>query len=1057
MRVLGQMRRIVGKTILVAIVMAAPLLYAAPVHAGGAGNCGGSVLGLAGTETCGAYKNDASDVTNPNDLHGFTVSTGGDLVFRNGVGLSGLEHMRLTATGSLGLGTGTPKVSVDFGSNTDALLLQTGTTGQRPATPSAGMVRYNSTLPAVEAYVSNTWAPVSLSACDNVAAYPSFANQTGLTISTLTSSNIALITGLDSGCNVTVGVSGTGGSPEYRVCSDAACSSVVQTWGSANTSFDMQGKYLQLRATSSASVATSYTITAAIGPLSATWIISTGISGCSPAGTVCADGTIYAGLSGASTPMYTTRCDLGQSWSGAACTGSRLTYAWNNGNNSGQTTTSQTGTTDGKTNTANLVTIDSDSLTSGVQQHKAAQACKDLTDSGYSDWYLPASSEVSTLYTNKTAIGNFDTSGNLYWTSSESSNSSAIYAVFNSSSLSTTYKYLASYVRCVRTDGSSTSGSSTNTSGVPLGTLASNTSPYKPGDTTTGLYSDTAGTVEIATGGTERLRITATGSLGLGATAPKASVDFSAKTDAVVLPTGTTGQRPTAAAGMVRYNSTTPAVEVYVSNAWTALGGGSSTLGTSAGAASPYKTGEVGTGLFSDTASTVQIATGATERLRVTATGSLGLGTTTPKASVDFSAKTDGLILQTASAAANASCTGYTGAMRYNANVNFIEYCNGTNWGAFSGVSTNTAAAFSFTNQTDVNLNATISSNAVALSGFTGVIGAVCGTGCTAIARNGIWGGPTALFSNGDTIAIRQTSSSSPSTATTATVMVGNTTSSTWSVTTSTNSPNAFSFTDVTDQNTLTTITSNTATLTGTFSGLTGTCGTGCTGVSRNGGAFAASATGFGTGDTIAIRQITSASGATATTASVTVGGTTSGTWTATTATDPCAPAAPTPGAVCTDGTIYAGISPDTNVKMYTTPCDYGQSGTQGACTGTRGTQKWSAGYQVSTGYTSQSTGKANSAALNGLSNADSPYSAANYCETLSAYTYTDWYLPAAGELNVMYGNMAAIGGFSTSGNRYWSSSEYSSSNPWYQGFDSGYRGADYNKSNAFLVRCVRR
>jgi len=444
------------------------------------------------------------------------------------------------------------------------------------------------------------------------------------------------------------------------------------------------------------------------------------------------------------------------------------------------------------------------------------------------------------------------------------------------------------------------------------------------------------------------------------------------------------------------------------------------------------------------------------EHMRLTATGSLGLGTTTPKASVDFSAKTDGLILQTASAAANASCTGYTGTMRYNVNLNFIEYCNGTNWGAFSGVSTNTAAAFSFTNQTDVNLNATISSNAVALSGFTGVLGAVCGTGCTAIARNGIWGGPTALFSSGDTIAIRQTSSSSPSTATTATVMVGSTTSSTWSVTTSTNAPNAFSFTDVTNQNTLTTLTSNTATLTGTFSGLTGTCGTGCTGVSRNGGAFAASATGFGTGDTIAIRQVTSASGATATTASVTVGATTSGTWTATTATDPCSPAAPTPGAACTDGTIYAGLSPDTNVKMYTTPCDYGQSGTQGACTGTRATLIWSAGTAVATGYTSQVTGRANTTALAALSNADSPYSAAQYCENLSAHTYTDWYLPALGELTVLYTNRAAIGGFSSAGYDYWSSSEINSNTTRAIVFTSGTL-ANESKSTAVPTRCVRR
>ena len=125
--------------------------------AGGTGNCGGTAPGAVGTETCGSLQWNQSDPTYPNDVFGYSVGTDGALKFRGGLGASGAELMRLTGTGSLGLGTTTPKVSVDFGSKTDALLLQSGTTGQRPtATP--GMIRYNSTTPAVEAYVSNAWS-----------------------------------------------------------------------------------------------------------------------------------------------------------------------------------------------------------------------------------------------------------------------------------------------------------------------------------------------------------------------------------------------------------------------------------------------------------------------------------------------------------------------------------------------------------------------------------------------------------------------------------------------------------------------------------------------------------------------------------------------------------------------------------------------------------------------------------------------------------------------------------------------------------------------------------
>lgn len=102
---------------------------------------------------------------------------------------------------------------------------------------------------------------------------------------------------------------------------------------------------------------------------------------------------------------------------------------------------------------------------------------------------------------------------------------------------------------------------------------------------------------------------------------------------------------------------------------------------------------------------------------------------------------------------------------------------------------TGTPAAITFTNQTGVYTAAPISSNAVTLSGFTGTVTAQCNTGCTAIAHNGTWEGTTVTdFAPNDTIAIKQTSSSSANTATTASVTVGSTTSATWSVTTGTDS-----------------------------------------------------------------------------------------------------------------------------------------------------------------------------------------------------------------------------------------------------------------------------
>ena len=60
----------------------------------------------------------------------------------------------------------------------------------------------------------------------------------------------------------------------------------------------------------------------------------------------------------------------------------------------------------------------------------------------------------------------------------------------------------------------------------------------------------------------------ATGNIGIGTATPGVAVDARNKTDAIALPRGTTAQRPTAVASMMRWNSTTGAAELYNGAEW---------------------------------------------------------------------------------------------------------------------------------------------------------------------------------------------------------------------------------------------------------------------------------------------------------------------------------------------------------------------------------------------------------------------------------------------------------------------------------------------------------
>jgi|TARA_B100000085_G_C18271793_1_gene402443 hypothetical protein len=60
----------------------------------------------------------------------------------------------------------------------------------------------------------------------------------------------------------------------------------------------------------------------------------------------------------------------------------------------------------------------------------------------------------------------------------------------------------------------------------------------------------------------------AAGNIGAGTVSPAVAVDARNKTDAIALPRGTTAQRPTPVAGMMRWNNSSNSAELYNGSEW---------------------------------------------------------------------------------------------------------------------------------------------------------------------------------------------------------------------------------------------------------------------------------------------------------------------------------------------------------------------------------------------------------------------------------------------------------------------------------------------------------
>lgn len=107
--------------------------------------------------------------------------------------------------------------------------------------------------------------------------------------------------------------------------------------------------------------------------------------------------------------------------------------------------------------------------------------------------------------------------------------------------------------------------------GTPIGANAASTGVFTTLETTGALTASESLQVNIDS--SPSFRLTDTG-VRLGNGDASVALDLQDKTDAIRLPSGTTAQRPTGAAGLLRYNSTDSRFEGYADGSWGPIGGG---------------------------------------------------------------------------------------------------------------------------------------------------------------------------------------------------------------------------------------------------------------------------------------------------------------------------------------------------------------------------------------------------------------------------------------------------------------------------------------------------
>jgi hypothetical protein len=114
---------------------------------------------------------------------------------------------------------------------------------------------------------------------------------------------------------------------------------------------------------------------------------------------------------------------------------------------------------------------------------------------------------------------------------------------------------------------------------------------------------------------------------------------------------------------------------------------------------------------------------------------------------------------------------------------------------------------------------------------------------------------------------------------------------------------------------------------------------------------------------------------------------------------------------------------------------------------------QWGCSGTTISGADGTAIGTGNQNTIEIMNGCDTAGIAARLCGDLVLNGYSDWYLPSRNELNKLYLNRPAIGGFSAA--YYWSSSESTSNNAWLQYFAFPLQTSN-NKNFTRYVRAVR-
>jgi len=149
----------------------------------------------------------------------------------------------------------------------------------------------------------------------------------------------------------------------------------------------------------------------------------------------------------------------------------------------------------------------------------------------------------------------------------------------------------------------------------------------------------------------------------------------------------------------------------------------------------------------------------------------------------------------------------------------------------------------------------------------------------------------------------------------------------------------------------------------------------------------------------------------------------------------------------------YVGESYGGGIVFYIT--DGGAHGLIAATSDQSAGIQWNNGLSITTGATgtAMGTGLSNTNTIITSQGATATSYAAGLAKAYFVGVYTDWYLPSQDELNLLYLNRDAIGGFAT--NSYWSSTEFSRFLARIQNFSTGGQ-SNAGKAAAYYVRAIR-